>query len=151
MEMKSFAVYLPFFAAIGWGAFYAINARNYEVLSVPTGLVMQALSLICSALIISMVLKTPIDFSPFVTHPQKMWFIIVIGVGILASASLHLSLKFNTATYTGLVEILYVILIPLFAYLFFGQKQLNLSMMIGGALMLSGAAVIIIGQLQKSS
>lgn len=148
MEVKSFAPYLPIFAAIGWGAFYAINARNYDVITVPTGLMAQGLSLLGAALFTALVMKSPVDITPFFDHPDKAWLWSVVGIGIFASSALHLSLKYNSATYTGLVEILYVILIPFFAYLFFGQKQLNPSMMIGGALMLVGAVVVMIGRLQ---
>jgi drug/metabolite transporter (DMT)-like permease len=151
MELKSIAIYLPVLASLGWAFVYTVNARNYEVITVPTGLMAQAFGMIGASFLASFLLKAPIDFAPFVTHEHKVWFWAVPLVVILASCFLHLSLQMNSATYTGLVEILYVVLIPIFAYVLFGQKQLNMPMLIGGALMLSGIGFVIYGQLQKSS
>jgi drug/metabolite transporter (DMT)-like permease len=150
MDLKSIAIYLPIMAAFCWAVVYTVNARNYEVISVPTGLMAQGLGMLGASFLASFLLKTPIDFTPFFNHPQKIWFWVVPVTVIFASCFLHLSLKYNSATYTGLVEILYVILIPMFAYLLFGQKQVNLSMLIGGALMLSGIGFVVYGQMQKS-
>jgi drug/metabolite transporter (DMT)-like permease len=151
MDLKSIAIYLPIMAAFCWAVVYTVNARNYDVISVPTGLLAQAIGMIGASLLASFLLKTPIDFAPFFEHPQRIWFWVVPVTVIFASCFLHLSLKYNSATYTGLVEILYVLLIPIFAYLLFGQKQLNTSMIIGGALMLSGIGFVVYGQIQKSS
>ena len=151
MELKSFAIYLPVIAAIGWAVVYAVNARNYEFISVPTGLITHGLGIVAAGFFTSWVMSMPIDFTPFFTHPEKFWFWVVPVAVLIASVALHLSLKMNSATYTGLVEILYVILIPLLTYLFFGQNQINTPMLIGGALMLAGVGFVFYGQLQKSS
>ncbi|MDX1921959.1 MAG: hypothetical protein SFW65_02375 [Alphaproteobacteria bacterium] len=151
MELKNIAIYLPIFAALGWAFVYTVNARNYDVISVPTGLAGHGIGMLGAAVLVSLLLKSPIDFTPFFTHEHKPWLWSVPLAVIVASSFLHLSLKLNSATYTGLVEILYVILIPLFAYLLFGQKQLNTSMVIGGLLMLSGIGFVVYGQLQKAS
>ena len=151
MDLKSIALYLPLLAAIGWAVVYTVNARNYDVITVPTGLMAQALGMVGASLISCWFLKSPIDFAPFFEHPQRVWFWVVPITVIFASCFLHMSLKLNSATYTGLVEIIYVILIPIFAYLLFGQKQLNTSMLIGGALMLVGIGFVFHGQLQKST
>jgi drug/metabolite transporter (DMT)-like permease len=151
MDLKSFALYLPVLAAIGWAVVYTVNARNYEVITVPTGLLAQAIGMVGASLVAAYLLKSPIDFAPFFDHPQRFWFWLVPIAVIFASCFLHMSLKLNSATYTGLVEILYVILIPIFAYVLFGQRQLNTSMIIGGALMLVGIGFVFYGQLQKST
>ncbi len=151
MELKSIAIYLPICAALCWAFIYTVNARNYEIITVPTGLAAQGIGMLGAAWLANVLLKSPLDFAPFFSHAQKWWFWSVPVAVVFASCFLHLSLKLNSATYTGLVEILYVILIPLFAYLFFGQKQLNLSMIIGGLLMLSGIGFVVYGQLQKAS
>ncbi len=151
MELKSFTLYLPVIAALGWAVVYAVSARNYETLTVPTGLMLHGFGIVAAGLLLSAALKLPIDFSPLLSHPQKFWFWLVPVTVLIASLALHLSLKLNSATYTGLVEILYVILIPLFAYMFFGQNQLNTPILIGGALMLVGVGFVFYGQLQKLS
>jgi malonyl CoA-acyl carrier protein transacylase len=46
MELKSFAIYLPLIAAIGWAIVYSVNARNYEVITVPTGLMGHGLGIV---------------------------------------------------------------------------------------------------------
>lgn len=150
IDVKTIAIYLPILAAICWAFIYTVNARNYEIITVPTGLAAQGIGMLGAAALAGAMLKSPIDFTPFFSHPEKLWFWSVPVAVIFASCFLHMSLKLNSATYTGLVEILYVILIPLFAYLFFGQKQLNLPMIIGGMLMLSGIGFVVYGQLQKS-
>lgn len=150
MDLKPIALYLPIFAAFCWAVVYTVNARNYDTITVPTGLLAQAFGMMGAAVLCSVILKAPIDFTPFFEHPQKIWFWVVPCAVIFASSFLHLSLRYNSATYTGLVEILYVILIPLAAYVLFGQKQLNASMMMGGALMLSGIGFVVYGQMQKN-
>ena len=151
MELKNIALYLPIVAALGWAVVYTVNAHNYQFITVPTGIMVHALGMMVAAFVTSFVLNTPIDFSPYVASSGKFLLWVVPVAVMFASALLHLSLKYNSATYTGLVEILYVILIPVLAYLFFGQKQLNLPMLIGGALMLSGIGFVVYGQLQKST
>ena len=151
MELKNFALYLPLVAAIGWAVVYAVSSRNYEQITVPTGLITNGLGVVAAGFLTAWVMKTPIDFSPFLSHPQKFWFWVVPVAVLVASVALHLSLKMNSATYTGLIEILYVVLIPLLTYLFFGQNQINTPVLIGGALMLVGVGFVFYGQLQKSS
>ncbi len=151
IDVKTIAIYLPIIAAFCWAFVYTVNARNYDVITVPTGIAGHGIGMLGAAWLASLILKTPIDFMPFFTHPEKLWLWSVPLVVVVASFFLHLSLKLNSATYTGLVEILYVILIPLFAYLLFGQKQLNVPMIIGGMLMLSGIGFVVYGQLQKAS
>ena len=151
MELKSFAIYLPVIAALGWAVAYAVNARNYEVISVPTGLIAHGAAIVVAGLLVSAAMGMQIDFTPFITHSEKFWFWLAPVAVVVASTFLHLSLKMNSATYTGLIEMLYVVLIPIFTYLFFGQKQFNTPMLIGGVLMLVGVGFVFYGQLQKSS
>jgi drug/metabolite transporter (DMT)-like permease len=150
MELKSIALYLPVMGAVLWAIAYAVNARNYEEITVPTGLIAHGLAIVTAGFLTHWILKTPIDFTPFFAHPEKFWFWLAPAAVVFASMFLHLSLKMNSASYTGLAEMLYVIFIPIFAYLFFGHKELNLSMLIGGALMLVGVGFVFYGQWQKS-
>ncbi|NDE90258.1 MAG: hypothetical protein EB059_03850 [Alphaproteobacteria bacterium] len=150
MELKNITIYLPLLAGIGWGLAYVINARNYEVITVSSNLIAGGIGVIIAGFIVSLLLNEKIDFTPFFTHPQRGWFWISPTIALLATIALQVSLKFNSATYTGLAELIYVILIPIFAYFLFGQKQLNTTMLIGGALMLCGVGFVVYGQLQKS-
>ncbi len=150
MDLKNIALFLPAIGAVLWAVAYAVNARNYEVITVPTGLVAHGLAIVVAGFLTRFLLKTPIDFMPFFEHPEKFWFWLAPAAVIFASIFLHLSLKMNSATYTGLMEILYVIFIPIFVYWFFSQNQINLPILIGGALMLAGVSFVFYGQLQKS-
>jgi drug/metabolite transporter (DMT)-like permease len=76
---------------------------------------------------------------------QEQCSILAIAVTSTAGAVLlFLSIDSKNATLTSLIEISYPIFVVVFAYLLFKQVHLNLSMMIGGLLILAGAAIIIV-------
>lgn len=150
LDIKSIAIVFPIISSIGWGLIYAINGRNYETITVPTGLIAQGVGMILAGLCVSAALKSPVDFLPYFNHTQKFWFWLAPLLTIMASGFLHLSLRYTNATYTGLVDIIYVLLIPIFAYLLFGQKQWSPHILVGGAVMIVGLVIIVLGQAQKT-
>jgi drug/metabolite transporter (DMT)-like permease len=76
---------------------------------------------------------------------QEQCSILAIAVTSTAGAVfLFLSIDSKNATLTSLIEISYPIFVVLFAYLFFKQVHINLSVMLGGLLILTGTAIIIV-------
>jgi drug/metabolite transporter (DMT)-like permease len=149
MEIKSIAIIFPLLAAVSWALTYAINGRNYEYLTVPTGLVLMGTAAFIAAFAVSFILKSPIDLSPLFKN-NDIWLWMGLVAAIFASTFLHLSLRYTSATYAALGESAYLVLIPIFTFLLFGQKQWNNSIIIGGAFVLLGLYFVVSGQLQKS-
>jgi drug/metabolite transporter (DMT)-like permease len=150
MELKNIAIIFPFAAAISWALVYSINGRNYQYLTVPTGLMLMAVGSILAAFLVAAITKTSIDFTPLFKN-KDIWLWIAPFAAIFASAFLHLALRHTSASYAALGEVSYVLLTPFFAWLLFGQKQLNTSMAIGALFMLIGLYFVISGQAQKSA
>jgi len=96
--------------------------------------------------VLSVLLKMPIDIRPYFYHPEKGWLWLAFFIMLSGTVFLQLSLSYCSATYTGLVEIIYVAIIPLAAYFLFGQKQWSPSILIGGAIMAVGLMVVMVGQ-----
>jgi drug/metabolite transporter (DMT)-like permease len=150
MEIKNVAIIFPFLAAISWALTYSINGRNYQFITVPTGLVLMAGGSFLAAFLVSAITKTSIDFTPLFKN-NDIWLWMAPLAVIFASAFLHMSLRYTSASYAALGEVSYVLLTPLFAWLLFGQKQLNTSMAIGAFFILVGLYFVISGQAQKSA
>ena len=68
-----------------------------------------------------------------------------IGItSVLASVLLFMSIENKNATLASLIEITYPVFVALFAFLIFRQMHLNISVIIGGVLIMAGAALIIV-------
>jgi drug/metabolite transporter (DMT)-like permease len=151
MELKSLTFLLPIISAICWALVYVISAKSYQVVSIPTNLLALNLGMIPALLLWAFLFKEPIDFSPYFNHPQRFWLWAVILISTLGVVALHMSLRATNATYTALIESLYLVLAPLFAYLLFQEKQWSTSTLIGGAFILVGIAFIMRDKLHVSS
>jgi drug/metabolite transporter (DMT)-like permease len=75
---------------------------------------------------------------------KEQWMILAIAITSTAGAVLlYLSIVNKNATVASLIEITYPLFVIIFSYLLFKQVHINLSVVIGGLLILSGAMIII--------
>lgn len=149
MDIKNYAILLPLLSAVAWGVVYAVNGRNYQFITVPTGLMLQAGAMVVAAIVIAALLKAPVDFSPLLKNKDP-WLWAAPVFAVFASGFLHLALQQTSATYAALGEAGYILLTPLFAWLLFGQKQWNGSMLIGACFIAVGLYFVVSGQAQKT-
>jgi drug/metabolite transporter (DMT)-like permease len=133
-----------FGAAVIWGVHYPLLDLALKRLSVYSVLL---LSVIPIFIVMPLFLRELAgDVDTFKLLPAKeQWSILAITVTSTAGVVLLcLSIGSKNATLTSLIEISYPIFVVLFTYLFFKQLHINLSVMFGGLLILSGAVIIII-------
>lgn len=149
MTLKSLLILLPFLSAICWSATYVLNSEILKTVSLPTSLVMvNGVCALCGVLF-AVLFRDKIDFSPYFLHEKRMLFWAAPVVAGLGSIVLQLSLREVNATYTVLIESAYIFFTPLFAYLFFGYRQWNTSILWGGAFIFTGIAIIVLDKTKQ--
>lgn len=131
------------FAAILWGFNYALAERILQSLSPITLLALEMLTgaLVFSAISYFTTMKK--DLQVLVTEPNILWLTIAeVVVVLLASFFIVSSIRFKNATVAGIVELIYPLFTILFTWFLFSQNHLNLSVIVGGALILIGVLII---------
>lgn len=89
-----------------------------------------------------------LNFSSF-NNKQTLFFAVAISVlGTLGYIFTLFSLQKVSATYTATAEVSYPLFTILFLWLFFGEKQFDLSILCGGLLVLLGSFTLIYGQIK---
>ena len=82
------------------------------------------------------------SFKLLPSHEQLM----VVAVGItstLGAVLLYISINNKNATLASLIEITYPLFVVMFSYLLFKQLHVNISVIIGGVMIIAGAGLII--------
>ncbi|MEI6321986.1 MAG: DMT family transporter [bacterium] len=79
------------------------------------------------------------------SRTELCWFLISVAGSALGAYLTYAAMGAKNPTLVSLVEISYPIFVVLFAWLFFGEMQLNAVTLCGGLLVLTGLTVIIIG------
>jgi drug/metabolite transporter (DMT)-like permease len=74
------------------------------------------------------------------------WFLFSIGGSALGAFLTYAAMSAKNPTLASLIEISYPIFVVAFAWLFFREMQLNAMTLLGGALVIAGVAVIILGE-----
>ncbi|MBI3419917.1 MAG: hypothetical protein HY053_07290, partial [Proteobacteria bacterium] len=89
----NFYLLCPLIAALGWGLLYAVEGKIYRFVSIPTNFLVFAASNVFSALLLAYCFKMPIDFSPYLTHPQRLLAWLVLPFAMIGTIFLHLTIK----------------------------------------------------------
>jgi drug/metabolite transporter (DMT)-like permease len=149
MDAKTAYLVFPFIAAAGWAVLYSVSGRNYNVISVPTGVFMSGMAYVLAAFVLAFFLKQPVEVgSMFKSGPNTLLLWAAPAACLVGACFQHLSIKYVSATYAAVGEIAYVVLTPLFVFWFFSQKEWNTEILVGGALILAGLGVVVFGQHQ---
>ena len=130
-------------AAVAWGIHYPLIDFAMKRLSVFGVLLLGVIPLV---LLMPLFLRElASDVETFKLLPGKeQWTILAVGLTSTAGAVLlYLSISNKNATLASLIEISYPVFVVIFAYVLFKQIHVNLSVVIGGLLILSGAVIII--------
>lgn len=73
------------------------------------------------------------------------WFLFSVAGSALGAYLTYAAMGAKNPTLVSLIEISYPIFVVFFAWLFFGEMQLNAITLCGGLLVLAGVAVIVVG------
>lgn len=76
---------------------------------------------------------------------EVLWFFFSVAGSALGAYLTYAAMGAKNPTLVSLIEISYPIFVVLFAWLFFGEIQLNAVTLCGGLLVLAGVTVIVVG------
>lgn len=136
--------YTAIAAALIWGIHYPLIDHALKKLSLFSVLLLTALPLL---LIIPFFSHDIIQDIKIFRELPRFDKLAILSIGItstLASILLFMSIGNKNATLASLIEITYPVFVVLFAFLLFRQIHINSSVIIGGLLIMSGAALIIV-------
>jgi drug/metabolite transporter (DMT)-like permease len=146
MVQNPFILYsMPVISAALTALAYVLFSRGLQV--VPTGIYLVAHTVLWAffATGYMLITKTPWEFGSLFTSTGALTIGGCISL-IVGLVFIMLSVKYISPTFTAIVEILYVLLTPVFMYLLFRVVDFNKYTVIGGAVTLFGVGIVIYGQ-----
>ncbi|MDE5446375.1 EamA family transporter [Bradyrhizobium sp. CSA207] len=131
-------------AAVFWGATYVLDEQVYRHVSVPTTMAIHTLIIsVCAWLVAWKQGTIESDFQILSTSRVVAWLFFWCAVTfVIAEFLINFSISAKNATLAGLIEISYPIFSALFAYLVFGENQLNFGTSVGGLFIAFGVVVV---------
>ena len=130
-------------AAIVWGVHYPLIDFAMKRVSVYSVLLLTVIPVFLLMPVFMRDIANDIDsFKLLPSHEQLM----VVAVGItstLGAVLLYISINNKNATLASLIEITYPLFVVMFSYLLFKQLHINISVIIGGVMIIAGAGLII--------
>ncbi len=146
-------VYFPLFSAIGYGLLYVFLHRAYEGVNVITYFFWGGVMQVAVALLVWFALKDQkIVFNLTQIETQPLLFFI--GALTVASVAWLLALygiKNTSPIYTAFVEVSFPLFTVLFMFLIGGLRQIDLTTIAGGVLIIIGAFILMLAQQAKSA
>lgn len=140
----------PVIAAMCYAVAFIFDEKVLEKVSIPSVMVLSALIHlpvgIGTAIFLSKITNTPISFSVWQDKITLMQFLIALATTSLGITLTLFALQKTNAVYTSFAEISYPLFVVLFLAIFFGQRQFDLSVLIGGGLIFVGSFVLIYSQ-----
>jgi drug/metabolite transporter (DMT)-like permease len=133
-----------FGAAVIWGVHYPLLDFALKRLSVYSVLLLSVIPIFILMPLFLRELASDVDTFKLLPAREQCIILAIAVTSTAGAVLLFLSIDSKNATLTSLIEISYPIFVVLFTYLFFKQLHLNLSVMFGGLLILSGAIIIIV-------
>ena len=131
-------------ASVLWGMTYVLNEQVFRHVSVPTTIAIHTLVIsIIASLVAWRQGVIAADFNAIVSSRRVAWLFVLSGVTFaVAEFLINFSINAKNATLAALIEISYPLFAVLFAYLAFGESQLNAGTAIGGAFIAIGVCVV---------
>lgn len=135
--------WMALFAAVLWGLGYTINQITLKTFSAYELLFFESIT-------VSFVLggylvytKQIGSFITKLTNPKELMIIIASSaIYTVASILIFKSISSSNATIAAIIESCYPIFTVIFAFIIFGQLQLNLASVIGFIMILSGIILV---------
>ena len=76
---------------------------------------------------------------------DALWLVVAVVASGVGTFLIYMAIGEKNATLASLIEISYPVFVAFFAWLFFRDVHINLSTLAGGLLILSGVAVVYLG------
>ena len=140
-------LYFPFIIAALWGLCYVLWERAMGLgMNIPTLILISASCGLVMAWALTIVTRTPFDFTPL--HNKSMLLLVAAAMVVtqLAATMSHYVVRDHGSVYASLGELSYPLFIPLFAYLLLGTTQLSTGIVIGGSLIMAGAVIMVLSK-----
>jgi drug/metabolite transporter (DMT)-like permease len=131
-------------AAIIWGLHYPLVDHALKRISPVGVLLLTAVPILLVAVIFHRHVVADVQAVKGMEWSSRLVVIALSLTSILGSLLLYMSINSRNATLASLIEISYPVFVALFSYLLFRQTQINPSVVLGGALVFAGVAVIIL-------
>jgi drug/metabolite transporter (DMT)-like permease len=131
-------------AAVIWGIHYPLLDFALKRISVYSVLLLSVIPVFLFMPFFLRELAADVDTFKLLPLKDQCSILVIAVTSTVGAILLFLSIDSKNATLTSLIEISYPIFVVVFAYLFFKQININLSVMLGGLLILTGAAIIIV-------
>lgn len=135
--------WMALFAAILWGLGYTINQITLKTFSAYELLFFESI-IVCIVIGTYLICTKQIgEFVTKITKPKDLSLILASAIiYIVACLLIFKSISSSNATIAAIIESCYPIFTVLFAFIIFGQLQLNLISAIGFILILSGIVLV---------
>jgi drug/metabolite transporter (DMT)-like permease len=130
-------------AAVVWGVHYPLVDFALKRVSLMAVLLLTAVPILAAAVFSHRTLAHDYAAWGGLAWGERVPILALMLTSLLGAVLLYLSISGKNATLASLIEISYPLFVALFAYLLFRQIQLTLPVLFGGALVLSGVAIII--------
>jgi drug/metabolite transporter (DMT)-like permease len=139
---------LPWFiaalgAAIVWGMHYPLIDFAMKRISVYSVLLLSTLPVFFAMPLFIRTLSRDVDVFRSLPLSEQLPIAAVSLTSTFGAVFLYLAVSSKNATLASLIEISYPVFVVIFAYLFFKQLHVNLSVIAGGLMILVGASLII--------
>ena len=142
--------FFPIFAAICYALAYILDERILEKINVATFMLVTTIIGLPFSIGIVLFLRKfkneQIMIEPFYDFKFLMVVIFAFSLGIIGFLFTLFSLQKTNAVYTSFAEISYPLFTVLILFLFFGARQFNPTILLGGTLVLLGSFILIYGQ-----
>ena len=140
-------LYFPFIIAALWGLCYVLWERAMGLgMNIPTLIFISACCGVVVSWALTLITRTPYDFSPLANKQILVLVAVAIVVTQLAATMSNYVVRDHGSLYASLGELSYPLFIPLFAYLLLGTTQLSTGIVIGGSLIMAGAGIMVLSK-----
>lgn len=132
-----------FSAAFIWGIHYNLLSRAMTVMSPTTAYWLPTIICILGLPWWWSSLKT--DFKAVMAADPTIQLSvgIIMFTSLAATTMLYKAIQLHNPVHVGLIEITYPIFVTIFAFILFQQNHFNWGTLVGGALMIMGAGVVV--------
>lgn len=137
---------LPFLSAAFYGLSYVLLEKILKSVSMLSYMLVSSIFL--TTVLIGIALLKPgfVSFDFLSDRKTALVFVVAVVVGIAGWIATLIGLQNTSATYVSFAEISYPLFTLLFLFLLFGEHQLNVQSLIGGALVMAGSIVLLMSR-----
>lgn len=142
---------LPIFAAMFYGVAFALLDRALQVTNVVTYLLLAAIIMLPMVIGVAAFRHEHISFD-FISRWQDL---ALVMAAVLAPAIGWILTSYTIqnigGAYAAFAEVSYPLFTVMFLFLFFGVKQFDWHLIVGGLMIIAGSALLVFGQVSKGA